>query len=77
MDILKYYPVLFVIAFFIMLVQMIRINIFKNPKSKKHQKYINSVNNIDSFMNNNPPITTEAQLVDSLSKDNIIYRGVE
>ena len=76
MVILQYFPIMFVVAFLISIILMTKN--YANYKQKlRHKKYIKSINNIEQCMNNNPHITDERKLVESLSKYDITYRGVE
>lgn len=67
----------FVVAFFVMLVLIIKRSMNQSARNKKHEKYVNSINNIDRLMNNKPHTTNEIELVDALRGENIVYRGVE
>lgn len=77
MDILNYYPVLFVLGFLVMIFVMYKDSVHQSSKNKKQKSHINSSNKMDRLMNNKKPVMKETELVDALSTDEIAYKGVE
>ena len=75
MNILNYFPILFVLGFLLMIFVMYKNNIHQSSKNKKI--HINSTNKMNRLMNNIQPVVNETDLVDSLSNDEIIFKGVE
>ena len=78
MDIfLTYYPLLFVFFFLVMIFVMGKFNKQKSSRNKKQEKHINSTNKMNRLMNNKQPDINETELVNALSDDEIVYKGVE
>lgn len=78
MDIyLTYYPLLFVFFFLVMIFVMRKSSNQRSSRNKKQEKYINSTNKMNRLMNNKQPIVNETELVNALSDDEIVYKGVE
>lgn len=76
MLILKYYPVLlYGISFVVMLCIAGRIDNTKQQRNKERERYINSINRINSLMNAEKDIDIEAEVVDLLEQDDIVYNG--
>ena len=75
MDILlTYYPLLFVFLFLVMILAMCKSSKQKFSRNQKQESYINSMNRL---MNNKQPVINEIELVNALSGDEIVYKGVE
>lgn len=77
MDILKYYPILFVLGFLVMIFAMYQYSMYKSSRNKKQEKRINSTNKMNRLINNKQPVVNEIELVKALSDDEIVYKGVE
>lgn len=77
MDILNYYPVLFVLLFLVMIFIMYKDSMHQSSRNKKQESNINSTNKMIRLMNNKQPVINEIELVDALSNDQIVYKGVE
>jgi len=77
MDILKYYPILFILGFLVMIFVMYKDSVHQSSKNKKQESQINSTNKMNRLMNNKQHLTNESRLVDVLSKCDIEYRGIE
>jgi len=77
MNILNYYPVLFVLGFLVMIFVMYKDSVHQSSKNKKQESQINSTNKMNRLMNNKQHLTNESRLVDVLSKCDIEYRGIE
>ena len=58
-----------------MIFVMYKNNIHQSSKNKK--SHINSTNKMNRLMNNIQPVVNETYLVDSLSNDEIVFKGVE
>lgn len=48
-----------------------------SSRNKKQEKCINSTNKMNRLMNNKQPVVKEFELVNALSDDEIVYKGVE
>lgn len=77
MEALNYYPVLFVLLFFVLIFIMYKDSVHQSSKSKKQECNINFSNKMNKLMNDKQPVVKEIKLVDALSGDEIIYRGGE
>ncbi len=77
MNILDYYPVLFVLGFLVMIFVMYKDSVHRSSKNKKQKSHINFSNKMDRLINNKQPVINETKLVDALSSDEIVYKGVE
>lgn len=77
MNILNYYPVLFVLGFLVMIFVMYKDSVHQSSKNKKTKSHINSSNKLNWLMNNKQPVINETELVDALTTDEILYKGVE
>ena len=77
MDILNYYPILFVLGFLVMIFVMGKSSKQRSSRNKKQEKHINFTNKMNRLMNNKQPIVNETELVNALSDDEIVYKGVE
>ena len=77
MNILDYYPVLFVLGFLVMIFVMYKHSVHQSSKNKKQTSHINSCNKMNRLINNKQPVINETKLVDALIGDKIVYKGVE
>lgn len=74
---LTYYPLLFVFLFLVMIFVMGKSSKQRSSRNKKQEKHINFTNKMNRLMNNKQPIVNETELVNALSDDEIVYKGVE
>ena len=77
MNILDYYPVLFVLGFLVTIFVMYKHSVHQSPKNKKQTSHINTCNKMNRLINNKQPVINEIELVNTLSCDEIVYKGDE